>query len=201
MAKNSTPLIIVIILSVIFFALVLLSYGDTNVDINYDFKDSITLTDYPDYNDKISIGEIKIQNNGFMPKKIRLKNYVLCQISDYFGDQTYNLEYSGSQREYDINMIFDGRYRNYIEISGNDEITLDIKPNIYSYSLKNSVDEYDLSNRTLPFYIFEISEEDSRYYYNYCDNQNIEDAFKVIYVTLDIENYVEDKEVTSLKWN
>lgn len=183
--KPTSSLIIIAILTIIFFSLVILSYGNTNVDINYDFVDELIVDEYPNSNNRLTIGEINIQNNAILPKKIRLKKFVACQLSYVFGDNTYNLNYAGSSKEYNKEFLFNGMSSEYIEISSKESVSLEIYPEIYDY--KNNIDRYDLTGKALPFYIFEIP-EDMKYYYNYCRGKNIEDAFKTVHITFNTKS-------------
>ena len=168
----------------LFLALLFLSSGNAQVQQKYEFKDSIILNYVPDYDDRVVIGEITLKNDGVLPAKVKLKRYVICQISDYFGDRTYILDYRGKTTE-NYNDIFNGYFGECVEISAGEVLNVDIVPQFSYYNLKTDIQRYDLNNRTLPFYLFEVEDETDSIY-NYCNNANVDDALKIINVEIRI---------------
>ena len=183
--KSVKHLVIIGVLAIIFFGILVISTATVNVDENYNFDSNIEISSLDNYNAEFKVGSINIQNNGFFPARVELKRFVVCQISDYFGDQTYQVNYQGRTTYTNRDEFFSGTRKEVVDISAGDERILDIVPSVNSYTLKQMVKKYDLNGRTLPFYVFEL-EEESMSYYRYCDDVSKSEAYQVINVTINI---------------
>lgn len=169
-------LIIIAILVIIFFALIFISTNESSTKINYILNDNI---EFNSVNNQVKLGLVNIENTGFIPKRVKLKNYVLCQISDNYGTQSYNVEYLGEKsNSYDI---FNGFSSKIIDLSSNEKVELDIIVRSDIYLFKDNLNNIpNLNNITLPYYLFEINED--QYYWDFCTTARKEDAKKIINV-------------------
>ncbi len=183
-------LIIILVLGIVFFALLFMSTGQNNVIQTYDFKDEIVLNYIPAYNDfgdRTIVGTLKLENTGLLPSKVKLKRYVLCQISDTYGDRTYMIDYKGKVTNSYSDMIFGSGNSLSAEVSSKEVAEFEMVPQLYYYSIRDDIVNYGLNNHTLPFYLFEV--ENANYYdyvYDYCSGAAIGDAVKVINVKVEL---------------
>lgn len=194
MAKksNKNHLIALAVLLIMFFALLIFSTTNANVSINYNFKEEIELTTLPEYNNRVNIGEVTINNNGFLPSKIKLKTYVLCFISEEKEDITYQLDIVGRTTSSE-NIFPPNYYSRFVEVSGNENLTLEIIPQIYPYNIRTLINENNFNNKTVEMHIFEVEEAEETY--NYCNGKNKIDAFKRVNVNINInENELTNNE-------
>jgi hypothetical protein len=190
MKNTNIHIIAITTLTLVFFAILFLTTGNGQVDIKYEFKDEIEINFLPTYDTELAIGTITVENTGIFPAKTKLKSYIVCQISDIFGDKSYQLNYRGSSLTNSKDIFYYNYNRKYVEISSNEKITFTITPSINRYDITRYINEYDLNNVSLPFYIFEIKENnDGRLPYSnsYCTGKDKNDAYKVIMVTLNID--------------
>lgn len=192
MKKANIHIIAITALVLVFFAILFLATGNGQVNQNYTFKDQIEINTLPDYNTHLKIGSINIENNGIFPAKIKLKKYVICQLSDTYGDKTYKINYRGGSQISGSKEFISYNYNTkYVEISSNDKIELEMSPQFDKYDIKRTIDTYELNEATLPFYIFEVKEQtDNRYidYFTYCSGLKKEDAYKTVFVTINISD-------------
>lgn len=209
MAKENTkkPLYIgaLIVLFAVFFVILFFGGSQVGVDINYDInKDNVKVTTfktndyYGDFN--VKIGEVKVTNSGILPKKVELDKFVLCQISDYYGNSGYEVVYKGKVSEENLDKFASYSYEkiNYVEVSSGEEINLDLSPSVSQYKLESMVREYKAQSGNFTFYLFKVDkgELDSySYYYNYdnlCSSKRQEDAMQSLTfeVSLDEEEYI-----------
>lgn len=181
--NKNIVLIIIAILVVIFFGLIFISTNQSSTNINYILNDNI---EFNLSNNQLNLGLVNIENKGFIPKRVKLKNYVLCQISDNYGTLSYNVEYLGKKvNSYDI---FNGFSSKIIDLSSNEKVELDIIVRNDIYLFKDKFRNIpNLNNITLSYYLFEISQD--QYYWDFCTNIRKEDAKKIINVNF---NYSEN---------
>lgn len=184
--KKNKPIIhifLLIFMSFIFFSLIFLSSSTNNINSTINFEKSIQIDYLPDYNsNNIVLGTLELKNTGLLPSKIKLDNYVLCQISSNYGSQTYELNYIGDKTSRDFD-IFSNYNNNYIEISSKDSVKLNIVYK-YIYRLNSYVKRHNLNGSELKFYLFKVQNDDDTY--NYCDQVSKENAFSQIKVTINL---------------
>lgn len=173
------------VLLIIFLGLLFVSTTNANINVNYNFKDEVNVNTIPEFGNQINIGEIKIENQGILPAKVRLDRFVLCHISEENADLTYQLDYLGSGQNFRGEIFPSGYYYNYAEVSANENLTLEIVPQIYSYNLRTLIVDRNLNNQTLQLHVFKIEDETDTY--NYCSGKNKADAFKTIDFIINIE--------------
>ena len=162
--------------------------------MNYNFEEEITLNSLPNFENNLVIGNVLLKNDGFLPVKIQLKNYLLCQISEEYGDKTYPLNYKGKTK-LDYANIFGGYGRtNSVEISSDDSLELELISSRFDYyNFGSNIIKYDLNGNTLPFYLFEMEIYDNYYYEDFCVGFKKEESIKMIYITLNLsENELEN---------
>ena len=187
MANKNSILIIIIILTIIFFSLIFVSTSQKGITVNYTFKDEVTVNSI-DNQLTSTIGSVEIQNQAFLTKRVKLENYVLCLFNENIVDKTFEVYYSGDKTNRYQQDIFLNYNTRSIDISSNDKSQLDMKVNRYIYDVLEDIKQYNLNNQTIDFYLFKTEETSDNYYnyYNYCNQVNKENAIKTIKVKFEI---------------
>jgi len=97
------------------------------------------------------------------------------------GSNSYLVDYIGKTTK-SYNMFGSSNTIN-LDISTGEKIELDMVITNSIYSIKRDIEEYNLYNKTIPFYLFEMSQEDN--YWDFCKYAKKEDAQKIINVKFD----------------
>jgi hypothetical protein len=184
MVKAKSHIVIIIVLVAAFFVLLILSTSNSKITENYSFVDTIQINSFSDL-DYVKIGDVTIENNGLLSSRIDLKDYIVCHISDYSAERFYEVQYRGASTVRGKAELFSyNYYQKRLDVSSGEKIELDISITPYSIS-KYMIEQENLYNTTLPFYLFEINNENDRW--NFCNIARKEDAFKTIYITINID--------------
>ncbi|MFW6008529.1 MAG: hypothetical protein ACOCP8_04610 [archaeon] len=191
--RNSNYILIFILfLAVIFFILLFLSVSKSNIEVNYYFDDDVSFV-LNDHSNRIKIGDIEIQNNGVLPKRVVLNSYILCnfdKLDEYHRkfSQPQRVDYTGDSKV--KTDIFNYKYNDVIDISSGDYKKISM-----TFSWYLNPDYFD-AQENFQLYLFLNEETDKLNYYDFCDNVDKEDAIKVINVELKKSQDI-DKEVNA----
>ena len=171
MTKKTTYHIpVLVILSVLFLAILLISTSQIGVNYQYTFKDEIIAKD-----GQIQVGELSITNTWILPARVKVKTLYGCILNES-SHQLY-VSYNSPFLNYNY-------YRNSIDVSPKSEnkyqINLEYYPVFDRESSTKSVREDD----------FEIVlfEGNDQYGYGFCNEPNLNNAVKVIKVKVENDN-------------
>lgn len=178
MTKSKKPkihLIILVVLVIIFFGIILLATTTKDITTDYSFEDEIV---YSKSNFNNKIGEVVVKNNGILGSRVKLKAIRACTFNKTIGARDIDIEYSGAHTNYLNNM------REFmIDIGAKDEVTLKIRFNYFPVptQIDSKVAE-NISIQTYNLYLFEVDRNENKY--DFCENTDKEDAFKVVKVVV-----------------
>ncbi|MFW5705139.1 MAG: hypothetical protein ACOCXG_04835, partial [Nanoarchaeota archaeon] len=129
-------LLIITFLAIIFLGILVLSGNETLVKKDYTFVENAELNISELKDSSVQIGTVIVENQGFLPKKAKLKSYVICQISETLGNQYYNVGYSEGDFDnyyndhYNYNIFGSGRASPYTELGSFEKKTLKLGSNV-----------------------------------------------------------------------
>jgi hypothetical protein len=185
MATARIHVFVFMFLIFVFLGLIIIASSNKQVDIEYIFEENVILDSIPDFTASqiVEIGRVKLENNGLIPSKINLNNYVLCSNNPYFRDGSYNVVYRPIFDDKTYEFLF-SYYDTYsLELLSGEKIELIMSPQIYLSDFKFNFNESVL-NQAYVFYIFEVPETASRW--NYCERVGIDGALSQINLTFNI---------------
>lgn len=175
------PLIIIGILSIIFLSLLFLSSNKISVKEQINIFDNVQINSLND--DNFYFGNINIENNGFLSKRVNLQKFVLCDL-DYNKFEDIQVIYTGSEVKYVKSDIFGFQENKKIDIDSNfkENISLYINNNyVFRETLFNAYLSFiDDNNKNFVLYLYKIDNNKEFNYYNFCENVNKNQAFKKI---------------------
>jgi hypothetical protein len=180
MAKNKKPkihLIILFVLVLVFFGIIVLATTTRNIITNYSFEDEVVYSGKSNLNNKI--GEVVVSNDGVLSSRVRLKSIRACTFNETIGARDIDIEYVGAQTSY-----FNNLREFKVDVSPKDEVTLKIKFNYFPVPItvtSKELDEIDNEvSQIYELYLFEVDRSENKY--DFCENVEKEDAFKVVKV-------------------
>ncbi len=188
MAKNTTHLVLILVLIVLFLGILFASTANRSLEINYHFNEKIIVDFIPEYYSKnnIELGTLNIENNGLLPSKIKLKNYFICSFDPYFKNRHFELEYRGKIIKGSNDFLYDDYNSKYVEVLAGEKINLAIIPRIYSHEFRYDLNADTFLNKTFDFYLYES--EEKYISWEICNDLSIDMAEKKIEITFNIEN-------------
>lgn len=152
--------------SILFLGLLFASTISTSVVTSVEFEDRVS---FSNSNSNTIIGTINIENKGFLPKRVQLPNYVICDESN----QRISSSYVNSQGSNDP---FLNTYNEYIEVGPNSQEEAFIQVYYYQFA-----PEKELVNQTNTFYVYK--EDTKSYGVEACLTRKTTDAIKSISVS------------------
>lgn len=179
-ASNTSYIVTIGVLIVVFFTLLVMSSGNKNVNVEYKFEDNVEITNLGGY-DNTKLGTVKISNGNFLPTRVKLKNLKVCNYEDLSYSYGFDVYYTDSYRG---NEVFNGYYNNAVDVSMKTDkeiaIYTGLSPIVYDKGFDNKVNftkDYDL-------YIFDTQNQEYRG--DFCVNTKPEDALKYIKLKINI---------------
>jgi hypothetical protein len=145
--KEKIPLYISIFLFIIVLIIIILSSSNLNLEIKTKFYDKIE-------KNNLEIGKIEIYNNGILPKKVKINNYVLCKNKSKSDNYSYFNYYYSPSFVIDNYEYYSLEYYT-IEKKSNKNISIKIPQNLY----------FDIKNNSV-IYLIELDEKID-YWYNF----------------------------------
>jgi hypothetical protein len=154
-------------LVLVFFGVLFLSTAFKDTSENYIFKEEIITSNF----NNITLGQIRLINNGPITAKIQLKNLIAC-----VGKTTANIEFAGTNLD-----RYGHSSSKSVELTSKGTQKIDILLSYYNYNRnltgnKKNTNELDL-------YIYEL--EKDAYTYGHCNTVIKSDAFANVKVKLE----------------
>ena len=172
--RNKLHLWFLGILVIVFVAVLFMSTAFKNINETYSFEDNINVVST---SRGLDIGNVEVENNGFLPAKAFLKDVRACVFDDSFDQVDMYLSYKGADSQY-----FDGETSYYLEVfpGKSDRAVLSVE---YLPVKAVKVGENYSALNNFNLYLFEV--ERSTQIYGFCDGADKNDAFKVIEVNVE----------------
>lgn len=170
-----------VLLITIFTSILIFTLKPKNTNVNYDFYREIIIDKLNQKN--VKIGNVIIENNGFLPIKVYFKKLKACIYNNNSNPFSFNIYYSLADKSYER---LPGNYNknDFIEVSTKDKKLISMRLLLESPRINEEQLEIklfyrkNLKNKTL--YIFEEKEKYNNYRYNefaeFCENANKDNA-------------------------
>lgn len=154
-------------ISILFLGLLFASNISTSLVTSVELKDEIS---FSESNSNTIIGTLHIENKGFLPKRVMLPNYIVCDKNN----ERVSINYINTQGSNDP---FSTTYYEYIEVGSKSQSEVFIQ--VYYYKLSP---DKEVVNETNTFYVYK-EEERKDYGYDECITRKTTDAIKSIKVS------------------
>jgi hypothetical protein len=177
--ENKVHLFLLIVLSIGFVTLLLLSNSQKNVSIEYSYAKEITVKST---GNEIIIGNVTLTNNGFLPKKAKLDSKVLC-FFDTQAPRTFTINFAGDVNYNYGEPFFSTTYSRNVDLSSNENKKIVMTTWVDVYSIAQDTKAIKPATTgpvfgTYTAYLFDI--KDSKNEWNYCQTANTKDAIETI---------------------
>lgn len=186
--KNNMHLVIISILVIVFLVLLFLSSSQIGVSVNYGISQDIVANSINEL-ENIEIGNVTIINDGMLSKRVKLRNYVICDFyDDYYNSRAYDINYRGQNITQSKGEVFSSSYygNERVDVNAKTEVDLLITVDNYYYNYADVVKKNNLYGKIISFYLYEMP--NGAYSYDYCLNAKKDDAINVINVKLNFDN-------------
>jgi len=187
--KYKYHIIFILILSFIFNIVILLSSSQQGLNINYNFKDNITLNyNLGEFDSKsisildsnIIIGNVEVNNSYILPKRVQLDNLFSCLENN----NKINSGFHNSNLRYNLKGNYYSYYNNELDVDSKENKNISIVLNLNRLNLN---DIYNSDNFSLYYDIYKLkpTDDDSRDFYTFClDNEKSTNPIKRLKITL-----------------
>ena len=165
--KKSYHIPFLVVLGLIFIVLLVISTAQIGVKYEYIYYENVV----SNVNSQTKIGEINVENDGFLPTKIQLKRLYGCVLNENSQYRELYVSYSKPNMAYST-------YENSIEVSSNSKVSYDIRLEYYPIIPKlENINLTGDNNNEFEIAIFESSDNN---YYGSCVDSDISKALKII---------------------